>query len=150
MARETSARRSTTSCGSLRGAWAKPGGRLADVVRSLIDVTDIAVADQAASASARHLKDARPAATLVQVKRLARPGQLVEIELDLVERRRAGRVADLFGETVRAALRALAGRPDGEPTDDDWLEQAEGELRKLEQDSCWNSRLHERTGGNYA
>ena len=63
----------------------KAGGRLADVVRSRIYVTDIAVADQAARALARHLRDARPAATLVQVKRLARPAQLIEIELDAVD-----------------------------------------------------------------
>ena len=68
-------------------AWSmgKAGGRLADVVRSRIYVTDIAVADQAARAVARHFRDARPAATLVQVNRLARPAQLIEIELDAVD-----------------------------------------------------------------
>jgi enamine deaminase RidA (YjgF/YER057c/UK114 family) len=68
-------------------AWSmgKAGGRLADVVRSRIYVTDIAVADQAARALARHFRDARPAATLVQVNGLARPGQLIEIELDAVD-----------------------------------------------------------------
>jgi enamine deaminase RidA (YjgF/YER057c/UK114 family) len=68
-------------------AWSmgKAGGRLADVVRSRIYVTDIAVADAAARAIARHLRDARPAATLVQVSGLARPTQLVEIELDAVD-----------------------------------------------------------------
>ena len=68
-------------------AWSmgKAGGRLADVVRSRIYVTDIAVADAAARAIARHLRDARPAATLVQVNGLARPTQLVEIELDAVD-----------------------------------------------------------------
>jgi enamine deaminase RidA (YjgF/YER057c/UK114 family) len=82
-------------------AWSmgKAGGRLADVVRSRIYVTDIAVADQAARAIARHLKDARPAATLVQVNRLARPGQLIEIELDAVDG--AG----------QAAKRISSGRP---------------------------------------
>ena len=68
-------------------AWSmgKADGRLADVVRSRIYVTDIAVADAAARAVARHLRDARPAATLVQVNGLARPAQLVEIELDAVD-----------------------------------------------------------------
>ena len=68
-------------------AWSmgKAGGRLADVVRSRIYVTDVAVADAAARAIARHLRDARPAATLVQVNGLARPAQLVEIELDAVD-----------------------------------------------------------------
>src|SRR5215468_2865321 len=68
-------------------AWSmgKAGGRLADVVRSRLYVTDIGVADQAARAVARHLREARPAATLVQVNRLARPSQLIEIEMDAVD-----------------------------------------------------------------
>jgi enamine deaminase RidA (YjgF/YER057c/UK114 family) len=63
----------------------KAGGRLADVVRSRIYVTDVTQADQAARAVARYLTEARPAATLVQVNRLARPAQLIEIELDAVD-----------------------------------------------------------------
>lgn len=63
----------------------KAGGRLADVVRSRIYVTDMAVGDRAARTLARYLRDARPAATLVQVNRLARPEQLVEIEFDAVD-----------------------------------------------------------------
>jgi enamine deaminase RidA (YjgF/YER057c/UK114 family) len=63
----------------------KAGGRLADVVRSRIYVTDIAVADQAARAVAKYFRDVRPAATLVQVSGLARPEQLVEIEFDAVD-----------------------------------------------------------------
>ena len=63
----------------------KAGGRLADVVRSRIYVTDAAVADAAARTLARYLRDARPASTLVQVNGLARPTQLVEIEFDAVD-----------------------------------------------------------------
>jgi len=63
----------------------RAGARLADVVRSRIYVTDIQVGDGAARTLARYLRDARPAATLVQVNGLARPEQLVEIELDLVD-----------------------------------------------------------------
>ena len=63
----------------------KAGGRLADVVRNRMYVTDAAVAEPAARAVARYFKDARPAATLVQVNRLARPEQLIEIELDAVD-----------------------------------------------------------------
>ena len=63
----------------------KAGGRLADVVRSRIYVTDVTLADQAARAVARYFREARPAATLVQVNRLARPAQLIEIELDAVD-----------------------------------------------------------------
>ena len=68
----------------------KAGGKLADVVRSRIYVTDIQVGDGAARTLARYLRDARPAATLVQVNGLARPEQLVEIELDLVDGAAAG------------------------------------------------------------
>ena len=68
----------------------KAGGALADVVRSRIYVTDIQVGDRAARTLARYLRDARPAATLVQVNGLARPEQLVEIELDLVDGAGAG------------------------------------------------------------
>jgi enamine deaminase RidA (YjgF/YER057c/UK114 family) len=67
--------------------WAlgKAGSSLRDVVRSRIYVTDAALADQAARAVATRFRDARPAATLVAVSGLARPEQLVEIELDLVD-----------------------------------------------------------------
>ncbi|MGH7300870.1 MAG: Rid family hydrolase [Candidatus Rokuibacteriota bacterium] len=63
----------------------KAGGRLEDVVRSRIYVTDIGVADVAARAFGRYMRDARPASTLVQVNGLARPAQLIEIELDAVD-----------------------------------------------------------------
>ena len=63
----------------------KAGGRLADIVRSRLYVTDIGVADQAARAVAKYFRDVRPAATLVQVTRLARPEQLIEIEFDAVD-----------------------------------------------------------------
>ena len=63
----------------------KAGSRLDDVVRSRIYVTDIGVADAAARAFARYMRDARPASTLVQVNGLARPAQLIEIELDAVD-----------------------------------------------------------------
>ncbi len=63
----------------------KAGGRLEDVVRSRIYVTDIALADAAGRALAKYFRDVRPAATLVQVNRLARPTQLIEIEFDAVD-----------------------------------------------------------------
>src|SRR5690349_19947063 len=59
----------------------KAGGRLDDVVRCRIYVTDMEMADAAAREIARHLKNARPASTLVTVNGLARLKQLVEIEL---------------------------------------------------------------------
>jgi enamine deaminase RidA (YjgF/YER057c/UK114 family) len=63
----------------------KAGGTLADVVRSRIYVTDMQIGDRAARTLARYLRDARPAATLVQVSGLARPEQLIEIELDAID-----------------------------------------------------------------
>jgi enamine deaminase RidA (YjgF/YER057c/UK114 family) len=68
-------------------AWSmgKAGGRLADVVRNRMYVTDMAVGDAAARAAARYFRDARPAATLVQVNGLNRPEMLIEIELDAVD-----------------------------------------------------------------
>ena len=63
----------------------KAGGRLDDVVRSRVYVTDMSVADQAARAIAKRFRDVRPASTLVEVRGLARPEQLIEIELDAVD-----------------------------------------------------------------
>ena len=63
----------------------KAGGRLDDVVRSRIYVTDISLADRAARAHARYFRDTRPVSTLVQVTGLARPEQLVAIEFDAVD-----------------------------------------------------------------
>src|SRR5215470_7143216 len=90
-------------------AWSmgKAGGRLDDVVRRRIYVTDIAVADAAARAIARHLKNARPASTLVAVNGLARPQQLIEIELENVYAySRALRVGDRVFISGSTALRA--------------------------------------------
>src|SRR5499426_2220614 len=88
----------------------KAGGRLDDVVRSRIYVTDIAVGDAAARAVARYFRDARPAATLVAVNGLARPTQLIEIEMDAVDgARTAARRVSSGGplEDVYAYSRAL-------------------------------------------
>lgn len=63
----------------------KAGGALANVVRSRIYVTDAALGDAAGRALARYFREARPAATMVQVSGLARPGQLVEVEFDAVD-----------------------------------------------------------------
>jgi enamine deaminase RidA (YjgF/YER057c/UK114 family) len=63
----------------------KAGGRLEDVVRSRIYVTDIALADAAARALARHFRHVRPASTLVQVTGFVAPEMLVEIEFDAID-----------------------------------------------------------------
>lgn len=63
----------------------KAGGKLEDIVRSRIYLTNISVADQAARTLATYFRDVRPVSTLVQVNRLARPAQLIEIEFDAVD-----------------------------------------------------------------
>ena len=68
-----------------RSTMGQAGGRLEDVVRARIYLTDIALADQAGRAFGQYFRDIRPAATLVQVSRLARPAQLIEIELDAID-----------------------------------------------------------------
>ena len=67
----------------------KAGGKLEDVVRARLYVTDASLSDQAARALAKYFRDVRPTSTLVQVSRLARPTQLIEIEFDAVDGARA-------------------------------------------------------------
>ena len=68
-------------------AWSmgKAGGRLDDVVRNRMYVTDMALGDAAARAAAKYFQAARPAATLVEVNALNRPEMLIEIELDAID-----------------------------------------------------------------
>ncbi len=68
-----------------RQSMGKAGGRLEDVVRTRTYITDISVADDAARALGKYFRDVRPASTLVGVKRLARPAQLIEIEFDAID-----------------------------------------------------------------
>jgi enamine deaminase RidA (YjgF/YER057c/UK114 family) len=77
----------------------KAGGKLEDVVRSRIYVTDATLADQAARALAKYFREVCPTSTLVQVSRLARPTQLIEIEFDAVDGART------------TARRIASGRP---------------------------------------
>ena len=68
-----------------KASMAKAGGQLEDVVRSRVYVTDINLADAALKALGRHFRDVRPATTLIGVNALARPAQLIEIELDAID-----------------------------------------------------------------
>src|SRR3989442_1082581 len=90
-------------------SMAKAGGTLADVVRSRIYVTDIGVGPDAGRALARYFRDVRPTATLVQVSGLARPEQLVEIELDAVDG--AGKAARRIssGRAIEDEAEAVVG-----------------------------------------
>ncbi len=80
-----------------RDTMGQAGGSLEDVVRSRIYVTDVNMADDAMRAFGRHFRDIRPAVTLLEIARLARPTQLIEIEFDAVDgaRDRAKRISSV-------------------------------------------------------
>lgn len=59
---------------------AEAGGRLEDVVRTVVYVRDMADADGVARAHLERFDAIRPASTLVQITSLLRPWQKVEIE----------------------------------------------------------------------
>ena len=82
-----------------RASMGRAGGALEDAVRARIYVTDPAVAEAVGRAFGRYMGEARPASTLVAVSGLARPEQLVEIELDAVDGARG------------SARRISSGRP---------------------------------------
>jgi enamine deaminase RidA (YjgF/YER057c/UK114 family) len=56
------------------------GASIADVVRTVVYLRDIADADDVAKAHLESFDKVRPASTLVQVSSMLRPWQLVEIE----------------------------------------------------------------------
>ena len=60
-------------------------GSIDDVVRARVYVTDNSLIDSAGKAFFRHFRKIQPAVSLIPVSRLARPTQLVEIELEAVD-----------------------------------------------------------------
>jgi len=58
------------------------GGELTDIIRTRIYVTDMSRWEEVGRAHGEFFSDIRPASTLVEVKGLARPDWLVEIEAD--------------------------------------------------------------------
>ena len=60
------------------------GAKMSDVVRTRMFVTDISRWEEIGRAHGEAFGDIRPAATMVEVRRLVNPDHLVEIEIDAV------------------------------------------------------------------
>jgi enamine deaminase RidA (YjgF/YER057c/UK114 family) len=63
-------------------ALEQAGGRLEDVVRTRMYITDAAVSEEVGRAHAEYFAEIKPAATMVVVKGLVRDDWLVEIEAE--------------------------------------------------------------------
>jgi enamine deaminase RidA (YjgF/YER057c/UK114 family) len=69
---------------NIERALQQAGGGLSDVVRTRMFVTDIGRWQEIGRAHGEVFRDIRPAATMVEVRRLVDPDMLVEIEVDAV------------------------------------------------------------------
>jgi enamine deaminase RidA (YjgF/YER057c/UK114 family) len=79
---------------NIRSALERAGASMRDVIRTRMFTTDIARFDEIARAHRECFVDARPASTLVEVRRLVHPDMLIEIEADaFVPERSAARGA---------------------------------------------------------
>jgi len=68
----------------MRKAIEAAGGRIEDVVRTRMYITDMARWEEVGQAHGEVFADIRPASTLVEVKGLARADWLIEMEADAV------------------------------------------------------------------
>ena len=69
---------------TIERALNEAGARIAHVVRTRMFVTDISRWEEVGRAHGEFFRDVRPAATMVEVRRLIDPAHLVEIEVDAV------------------------------------------------------------------
>ena len=69
---------------NIERALARAGATMADVVRTRMFVTDITRWEEYGRAHGEFFRDVRPAATMVEVRRLIDPAMVVEVEADAV------------------------------------------------------------------
>jgi len=60
------------------------GGKITDVIRTRMYLTDISKQEEVGKAHAEYFRDIRPAATMVEVTGLARADWLIEIEAECI------------------------------------------------------------------